>query len=262
MAYPLRYATASQEVPLGYFVDSTDGNTEETGLTIANTDIKLHKTGATTLANKNSGGATHISNGVYYAVLDDTDTNTLGGMVIFVHVAGALCVRLECEVLAQAIYDARYGSGNLPANMKAISDDTTAADNLEAACDGTTYNIGGGAVVAASVTTKTGYELTAAYDAAKTAAQAGNQMDLVDAPNATALQAIADVMKARQMSAESYAADGAVPTLSQFLWMIWSAIADYGISGTTLTARKQDGTAAMTFTLDDATTPTSRTRAT
>lgn len=138
MAYPLRYNTASQEIPLGYFVDSTDGNTEETGLTIANTDIKLHKAGATTLVNKNSGGATHISNGIYYAVLDDTDSNTLGGMVVFVHVAGALCVRLECEVLAQAVYDARYGSGNLPANVKAISDDTTAADNLESYCDGTT----------------------------------------------------------------------------------------------------------------------------
>ena len=34
--------------------------------------------------------------------------------------------------------------------------------------------------------------LTSAYDAAKTAAQAGNQMDLVNAPNATALNAAAD----------------------------------------------------------------------
>jgi hypothetical protein len=34
MTIPLKYATASQEVPLGFFVDSTDGNTEETGLTI------------------------------------------------------------------------------------------------------------------------------------------------------------------------------------------------------------------------------------
>jgi hypothetical protein len=36
--------------------------------------------------------------------------------------------------------------------MASISKDGTAADNLEKACDGTTYNIGGGAVVAASVT--------------------------------------------------------------------------------------------------------------
>jgi hypothetical protein len=106
----LRLSTASQEVPLGYFVDSTDGNTEEGALTIANTDIKLWKSGATTLANKNSGGATHISNGIYYAVLDATDTNTLGPMVIFVHIAGALTVRLECEVLPVLLYDATFST--------------------------------------------------------------------------------------------------------------------------------------------------------
>ena len=101
----LKQSTASQEVPLGYFVDSTDGNTEETALTIANTDIKVWKTGATTLASKNSGGATHISNGIYYAVLDATDTDTLGPMVIFVHMTGALTVRLECLVVTAAAYD-------------------------------------------------------------------------------------------------------------------------------------------------------------
>src|SRR3990167_10263845 len=101
----LKQSTASQEIPLGYFLDSTDGNTEETALTIANTDIKVWKTGATTLANKNSGGATHISNGEYYAVLDATDTDTIGPMVIRVHVAGALAVRLFCTVLDEAVYD-------------------------------------------------------------------------------------------------------------------------------------------------------------
>jgi hypothetical protein len=101
----LRQSTASQEIPLGYFLDSTDGDSEETGLTISNTDIKLWKTGATTLANKNSGGATHISNGIYYATLDATDTNTLGPMVIFVHESGSLAIRLECLVLPTNVYD-------------------------------------------------------------------------------------------------------------------------------------------------------------
>lgn len=106
----LRQSTASQEIPLGYFVDSTDGNTEETGLTIANTDIKLWKSGATTLASKTSGGATHISNGIYYAVLDATDTDTVGPMAIFCHVSGALTVRLETTVLEEAMYDWMFGT--------------------------------------------------------------------------------------------------------------------------------------------------------
>lgn len=106
----LRQSTASQEIPLGPFVDSTDGNTEETGLTIANTDIKLWKSGATSFANKNSGGATHMANGMYYAVLDATDTNTIGPMTVYVHVAGALTVELECRVLHATLYDQLYGS--------------------------------------------------------------------------------------------------------------------------------------------------------
>ena len=106
----LRQSTASQEVPLGHFVDDTDGKTAETGLTIANTDIKVWKSGATTLANKNSGGATHISGGIYYAVLDATDTDTIGPLVLFVAVSGALAVRLECTVIDEAQYDAMFGT--------------------------------------------------------------------------------------------------------------------------------------------------------
>lgn len=110
MTFPLRQSTASQEIPLGYFLDSEDGDSEETGLTIANTDIRIWKSGATSLVNKNSGGATHMSNGVYYAVLDATDTDTLGPLVIFIHVSGALTVKVECVVHPGNVYDALYGS--------------------------------------------------------------------------------------------------------------------------------------------------------
>ena len=106
MTIYLRQSTASQEVLLGPAIDDTDFKTPKTGLTIANTDIKVWKAGATTLANKNSGGATHISNGIYYAVLDSTDTNTLGPLVIFCHPTGALPVRVECEVLPANVYEA------------------------------------------------------------------------------------------------------------------------------------------------------------
>lgn len=142
MAIPLKYNTASQEIPLGYFVDSTDGSTTETGLTIANTDIKLWKSGATTLANKNSGGATHISDGVYYAVLDATDCNTYGPMKIFVNVSGALPVILECLVMEADAYDALYaaaGTGHIEADAVQISGDATAANNAESFFDGTGY---------------------------------------------------------------------------------------------------------------------------
>lgn len=131
---PLKFATASQEIPLGVFVDETDGFTAETGLTIANTDIKLWKTGATTLANKNSGGATHISGGIYYAVLDATDTDTYGPLKIFCHVSGARPIELECVVMEADSYDALYaaaGTGHIECDAVQVSGSATAANNAE-----------------------------------------------------------------------------------------------------------------------------------
>ena len=81
--------------------------------------------------------------------------------------------------------------------------------------------------------------------------------------DATGMEAGAiDAILTRQMT-ESYAADGAAPTLAQALFEIMQALTEFAISGTTITVKKRDGsTTAMTFTLDSATHPTSRTRAT
>jgi len=116
----LRQSTASQEILLGRFVDSVDGNTQETALTIAAADIKLFKGGTTTLVDKNSGGATHVASAMYSAVLDATDSNTVGELEVHVHVAGALSVMRRYYVLEEAIYDALFADGAtglLPANV-------------------------------------------------------------------------------------------------------------------------------------------------
>lgn len=105
----LKQSTASQSVLLGPFVDDTDGATAETGLTIANTDIKISKNGGT-IANKTSGGGTHDANGWYAITLDATDTNTVGRLQISCKVAGALAVWMECQVLEEAIYDALFAA--------------------------------------------------------------------------------------------------------------------------------------------------------
>lgn len=119
----LRQSTASQEILLGPFVDSTDGVTAETGLTIASTDIKIWKGGATTEANKNSGGATHIASGRYSAVLDATDTDTVGMLEVSVAVSGALPVLRRFYVLEEAVYDAYFAvsATGVPATMNNIT---------------------------------------------------------------------------------------------------------------------------------------------
>ncbi len=71
-----------------------------------------------------------------------------------------------------------------------------------------------------------------------------------------------DAILQRQIT-EAYNADGTAPTVEQALMGILQGLTEFAISSTTLTVKKLDGsTTAMTFTLDDATNPTSRTRAT
>ena len=62
---------------------------------------------------------------------------------------------------------------------------------------------------------------------------------------------------------EAYAAAGAAPTVAQILFEMRALLAEKSVSGTTLTAKQIDGTTtAATYTLNDATSPTSITRAT
>ncbi len=62
---------------------------------------------------------------------------------------------------------------------------------------------------------------------------------------------------------EGYNADGAAPSAEQALFLLIAALTEFAISGTTITAKKLDGaTTAATFTINDATNPTSRSRAT
>ena len=63
--------------------------------------------------------------------------------------------------------------------------------------------------------------------------------------------------------ADSVPADGTRPSIAQALYMLVQFMTERSVSGTTLTVRKTDGsTALMTFTLNDATSPTAITRAT
>jgi len=63
--------------------------------------------------------------------------------------------------------------------------------------------------------------------------------------------------------AEAYAADGVAPTMAQALFLIQQTIGDFAIAGTTITTKRLDGSStAATYTIDDDTNPTSRTRST
>lgn len=167
-------------------------------------------------------------------------------------------------------------SGVVDANAVQLSGDSTAADNSEAFFDGTGY-AGTGNVIP-SVTTVTGNvngsvaSVTGAVGSVTgavgsvTGAVGSVTAIAANAVSASALatDAVTEVADAvlRAALTESYAADGAAPTLSQAIFAIQQFLQEKGISGTTMTVKKLDGsTTAMTFTLSDATTPASITRA-
>lgn len=128
----LRYNTASQEYVIGPFLDSTDGVTPETGLTIANTDIRLFKEGASVFANKNSGGGTHLEDGYYLATFDATDTGTLGKLIGQINISGALPVRIEFTVLPANTYDSWIlGTDYQVVDLLQIGGDTQSATDLK-----------------------------------------------------------------------------------------------------------------------------------
>lgn len=61
---------------------------------------------------------------------------------------------------------------------------------------------------------------------------------------------------------EAYSTDGGTMTVAQALYGLVSMVSEFAVSGTTITCKKVDGaTTSMTFTLNDASSPTSRTRA-
>jgi len=106
----LRNAT-SQIVRFGPFLDSTDGVTPETGLTIAQADMQLSKDGGAFAQKNAAGNATHDTDGWYSTTLDATDTATNGILLLQVTVAGSLPVWHEYFVVPATSYDALTVNG-------------------------------------------------------------------------------------------------------------------------------------------------------
>lgn len=224
MAHALKYATAGQVIHLGKFL-GLDGNTPATALTIANTDIKLTKNGATSEVSKNSGGATHMFSGVYHATLDATDTDTPGPMTVWVHVATALYVKLECIVLPPNVHDSTISATDvLDVNVTQWLGTAPGTPTVAGVPEVDLTHVGGSTTDVAALATTI-------------AALVGSPL------------------------ADSIPADGTRASLTQAVYMILQLLTEMAVSGTTVTVKKVDGsTTLFTLGLDDGTNPTSITR--
>lgn len=105
----LRGNTAAT-IKLGPFLDSTDGNTDETALTISQADVRLSKNGGDMAQKNDSNAATHDEIGIYDCALNTTDTNTYGRLRVTVHESEALTVDQTYQVLPEIIYDSFFPS--------------------------------------------------------------------------------------------------------------------------------------------------------
>ena len=126
----LKQSTAAT-IKLGPFIDDTDGKTAETGLTIAQADIRLSKNGGD-FAQKNSAtSATHDENGYYDIPLDATDTGTLGRLRIAVSKSGALPVWQDFLVVTANVYDTLCSTDSLDVNVTALANDVIKAASFD-----------------------------------------------------------------------------------------------------------------------------------
>lgn len=120
--------------------------------------FKVSKNGGAPGALDGSATLTHRNTGHYSLALTANDLDTVGQAEIVIDSTTNACPVKVITVVEEAVYDALFASAapgyvaNAPVNVAQISGDSTAADNLEAAADGTGYNLGGGSIVAASVT--------------------------------------------------------------------------------------------------------------
>jgi hypothetical protein len=103
---------------IGPFVDSTDGVTAETALSIAQADIQISKAGgAFAQTSAASPTTTHDADGWYQCPLTTTDTGTVGTLTVQIIIAGALPVWEHFMVLPANVYDSLMGTDLLDVSV-------------------------------------------------------------------------------------------------------------------------------------------------
>lgn len=116
MARWLRQST-STDVPIGPFVDQSDGFTPETTLTITQPDIRLKKNGGAWAQKNAAQTLSHEENGNYEVTLDATDTNTLGLLRLHVNESGALPIWEDFIVVPANVYDSFFSTDLLQVDL-------------------------------------------------------------------------------------------------------------------------------------------------
>lgn len=184
----LKQSTSVKQL-IGPFVDATDGFTPETGITLGAADqAEAWKHDASSTTDISGNTWSHIADGMYNLTLTTSDTNTVGTLgVIVVDTSVCRPVRVNFMVLTANIYDSLVGGGAvdyLDVNVKQVSEDTTAADLLEAGADCiVTLTVGSGSstsVIATDLTETTNDHYNGRTITFRSGALAGQSSQITD----------------------------------------------------------------------------------
>ena len=285
-----------------YIIDSTDGTPEvgvvfntagidlnyrrDSAAVVSITEIDL-TTPALTDAHED-GGFLEVGNGRYRLDVPDAafatgvDKVTIGGTITGMVVLPYVVMLQDAPALASVATEARLAeldAGNLPTDIAAIP--TTAMRGTDSAATAaslataqldldTITGTDGVNLLSATQATLDDVPTTAEFEARTLVAASyfdpaadtvANVTTVATTTTNTDMLTAAAILTT-QMT-EAYAADGVAPTLAQSLFLIQQALTEVAIVSTTETIKKLDGsTAAATLTLDSASAPTSKTRAT
>lgn len=239
-----------------------------TGLTGATATVNLSKAGGAFAAA--GGTVTEIANGWYKIALTTTDTGTLGDLAFHITATSAD----PTDFVDQVTVDIPGGSvSSVTGAVASVTAGVTVTTNN----DKTGYSLtqtfptnfsslaitAGGAVTAGTVSDKTGYSLSQSFPSNFSLLAIDGSGDVTynnSAPPSAAT--IASAVFTTGMT-EAYSTKGSTLTLANFAYEATQMLTEFSISGTTITTKKRDqSTTAETFTLNDATSPTSLTRAT
>jgi hypothetical protein len=153
-------------IKLGPFLDSTDGVTAKTALTLAQADILLSKNFGAIAQKNDSTSATHDSGGWYGVPLNTTDTATVGALQIYVNKSSALPVWDHYTVVPSHVYNGLVaGTGNMNVNIDSLGGNTSVvAPWLAAVGTITTGTVDNTAFTATTSVLETSSVTTAASD--------------------------------------------------------------------------------------------------
>jgi hypothetical protein len=214
------------------------------GLTLT---LELFAYGSDTVANTGGDSATEETNreGVYQAsvtealsgwytahILSGSTTLAVYDVYMVDDTSVHRCFDRSQDLAQETVADV---TATVSADVVSVSGDSTAADNLEAACDGDGYNIGGGSVVAASVTGAVG-------------SVTGNVGGI--AGTITTLDALDTAQDSQHSTTQSAISGLNDPTTAAIADAVWlEAIADHsGTSGSTAEALNAAGAAGDPWT--------------